>query len=336
MPGPARLDIPLDQPGRFFGAMRLPWSHDRSAYGQIVIPVAILHGGAGPTMLLTGGVHGDEYEGQIVLGALARELDPASVHGRIIIVPTANPAAALAGKRTSPIDGGNLARLFPGDPNGGPTSQIAEGMTRLLLPQVDFLVDFHSGGNTLEYLPCAWGRLPDDAVLRERVANLLLAFGAPTTAVVRRPEARGTLVSTALEMGVVAMATELGGGGSTTPATISIAQQGLRRVLAHAGILPTDEETSCLTRLLAVEPRHFVRAPGRGLFEPTAALGDEVKEGDLVGRLSDPERPERSPEEIRFATGGTVLCRRVPAMAEPGDVLVHLGEDVDRTALLSR
>ncbi len=160
MPGPARLDIPLDQPGRFFGAMRLPWSHDRSAYGQIVIPVAILHGGAGPTVLLTGGVHGDEYEGQIVLGALARELDPASVHGRIIIVPTANPAAALAGKRTSPIDGGNLARLFPGDPNGGPTSQIAEGMTRLLLPQVDFLVDFHSGGNTLEYLPCACGRLP--------------------------------------------------------------------------------------------------------------------------------------------------------------------------------
>ena len=107
-------------------------------------------------------------------------------------------------------------------------------------------------------------------------------------------------------------------------------------MLAHAGILPTDEETSCLTRLLAVEPCHFVRAPGRGLFEPTAALGDEVKEGDLVGRLSDPERPERSPEEIRFATGGTVLCRRVPAMAEPGDVLVHLGEDVDRTALLSR
>ena len=67
--------------------MRLPWSDDRSAYGQIVIPIAVINNGEGPTALLTGGVHGDEYEGQIVLGALARDLDPASIRGRIIICP---------------------------------------------------------------------------------------------------------------------------------------------------------------------------------------------------------------------------------------------------------
>lgn len=333
--GPARLDLSLDRPGRSVGALRLPWSHDRSAYGQIVVPVIVIGNGEGPTALLTAGVHGDEYEGQIVLGALARGLTPERVTGRVIIVPCANPAAALAGRRTSPLDDGNLARLFPGDAQGGPTSQLAEGITRLLLPEADFLVDFHSGGSTLEYLPCAFGRLPPDTALSEQVLNLLMAFGAPATAVVRRPEARGTLVATALAQGVVAMATELGGGGGVTRETVALAEQGLMRALAHMGILEPAGGTPG-TRLLAVDAAHFVRSPGRGLFEPAFVLGQQVTPGDLAGRLSDPERPDRPPEEIVFAAGGIVLCRRVPTIVEPGDVLVHLGEDVERDSLISR
>lgn len=333
--GPARLDIPLDRPGRTVGALRLPWSHDRSAYGQIVVPIIVVKNGDGPTALLTAGIHGDEYEGQIALGSLARALRPESISGRVIILPCANPAASLAGRRTSPLDGGNLARLFPGDANGGPTSQLAEGISRLLLPEADFLVDFHSGGSTLEYLPCAFGRLPSDPVLADRALDLLMAFGAPATAVVRRPEARGTLVAEALEQGVVAMATELGGAGGVTRETVGIAEQGLSRALAHMGILPANSLPP-QTRLLAVEAEHFVRSPGRGLFEPTFTLGQHVDVGAVAGRLSDPERPDRPTEEIVFTASGTVICRRVPAMVEPGDVLVHLGQDVDRATLLSR
>ncbi|MBS7705602.1 succinylglutamate desuccinylase/aspartoacylase family protein [Chelatococcus asaccharovorans] len=337
--GPARLDIPLDQPGRHVGALRLPWSHDRSAYGQIVIPVVVINGGPGPTALCTGGVHGDEYEGPIVLGALARELAPGDINGRLIIVPTANPPAAQAGRRTSPIDGGNLARLFPGEANGGPTSQIAEGITRLLLPAADYLLDFHSGGSTLDYLPCAFGRLPTDRALAARVLDLLAAFGAPVTAVVKRPEAKGTLVAAALDAGVAAMATELGGSGGVTRQTVAIAADGLRRALGHMGILPGDAALARApdapsTRLLAVAGEHFLRAPGRGLFEPAFMLGDRVAAGDVAGWLSDPERPDRAPEPVHFAAAGLVICRRVPALAEPGDVLVHLGEDTTREALI--
>ncbi|MBZ6079009.1 succinylglutamate desuccinylase/aspartoacylase family protein [Microvirga puerhi] len=334
-PGPARLDIPLDRPGRTIGALRLPWSHDRSAYGQIVIPIVVVQNGSGPTALLTAGVHGDEYEGQIVLGRLARALRPEAIQGRVIILPCAHPAAALAGRRTSPFDGGNLARLFPGDPHGGPTSQLAEGISRLLLPEADYLVDFHSGGSTLDYLPCAFGRLPSDTPLANCVLDLLIAFGAPVTAVVRRPEARGTLVAEALEKGVVAMATELAGGGGVTKETLDIAEQGLARALAHIGILPPAGPTP-QTRLLAIEAEHFLRSPGRGLFEPMFTLGQDVDAGAIAGRLSDPERPERPTEDIIFTASGTVLCRRVPAMAEPGDVLVHLGKDITRAELLSR
>ena len=337
--GLARLDIPLDQPGRHIGALRLPWSHDRSAYGQIIIPVVVIKGGPGPTVLCTGGVHGDEYEGPIVLGALARELKPQDVRGRLIIVPTANPPAALAGRRTSPIDGGNLARLFPGEANGSPTSQIAEGITRLLLAEADYLVDFHSGGSTLDYMPCAFGRLPSDRDLAARVLGLLAAFGAPLTAVVKRPEAKGTLVAAALDAGVVAMATELGGSGGVTRQTVAIAANGLRRALRHMGIFPADTAPARtpeapLTRLLAVGGEHFLRAPGRGLFEPAFMLGDSVAAGDVAGWLSDPERPDRTPEPLYFAAAGLVICRRVPALVEPGDVLVHLGADTTHEALI--
>ena len=173
--------------------MRIPWSDDRSAYGQIVIPIAVISNGEGPTALLTGGVHGDEYEGQIVLGALARDLDPA-IRGRIIIMPCANPAAALAGRRHVACRSGNLARLFPGDPAGGPTGQIAEGITRLLLPEADFLVDFHSGGSTLDYLPCAFGRLPSDCRSRHAcsISCWPSARPSPRSCVGPRREARSS------------------------------------------------------------------------------------------------------------------------------------------------
>ena len=59
------LEVELDRPGRHQGALLVPWSRDESAYGQLVVPVTVLNGGPGPTLLLTGGVHGDEYEGQI-------------------------------------------------------------------------------------------------------------------------------------------------------------------------------------------------------------------------------------------------------------------------------
>ncbi|MHB2169598.1 M14 family metallopeptidase [Alsobacter sp. R-9] len=336
--GPARLDVPLDRPGKFVGALRIPFSSDRSAYGEVVVPVAVVANGEGPTALLSAGLHGDEYEGQIALGRLVRDLAPEAIRGRVIVLPCANPPAALAGRRTSPLDGGNLARLFVDDPGAGPTAHIAEGIARLLLAHADVVLDLHSGGGSLEYLPCSFGRLPADTALVPRVVELLEAFGAPHAAVVRRPDARGTLVAAALERGIPAIATELGGGGGVTRDTVALAVAGVRRVLAWMGIDARKDSggRSAASRLLAVEPSGFVRSPGHGMFEPAVMLGDEVTAGDLAGRLSDPQRPDRPPENLFFAAGGIVICRRVPAMAQAGDVLFHLGEDVDRAALLSR
>jgi predicted deacylase len=312
----------------------VPWSRDRSAYGQLVVPVTVLQGGPGPSLLITAGVHGDEYEGQIVLPELARDLDPASLRGRVILVPRANPPAARAGSRTSPVDGGNLARLFPGEPGGSLTAALAAAITHDLLPLADAVLDLHAGGTSLEYVPCAWGRLTADVALARGVLDMMLAFGAPVTAVTAQPGTRGTLVAEALAGGRLAMAAELGGGGAVTPASLAVARRGCRLVLAHLGIIE-DAPTRRPGLLSVVEPRHFLRSPGTGLFEPLFTLGDRVSEGAPAGRLHDAERPDLPPRSLVFPASGTVICRRVPAACEPGDVLLHLARETSVPELLA-
>src|SRR5439155_7033394 len=127
----------------------------------------------------TGANHGDEYEGPVALMDLAAALDPALICGRIMIVPVMNYPAFRNATRTSPIDKGNLNRAFPGRPDGTVTEKIADYFQRHLLPMADYVLDIHSGGKTLQFLPFAAAhRLPD----REQEARCIAAmraFAAP-------------------------------------------------------------------------------------------------------------------------------------------------------------
>src|SRR5436305_10980169 len=236
-------EIDLDGDGRQTGFLRLPHSVHRSAYGWIPIPIAQISNkganGSGPTVLLMAGNHGDEYEGQVALGRLIRELDPGEVQGRIIILPSANFPAAMAGSRTSPLDQGNLNRSFPGDPTGGPTAQIAYYIEHELLPRCDFVLDIQSGGSSLTYLPSTLGRRPDTPDGVERAVDLMRVFGAPIGYLV---DGGGwgdmALTAAAYRAGVRHMSTELAGGGQETPTALRNAADGVRRVL-HALREPT-------------------------------------------------------------------------------------------------
>src|SRR5437764_2689306 len=227
-------EIDFDGVGKQTGFLRLPHSVHRSAYGWIPIPIVSIGNGSGPRVLLMAGNHGDEYEGQVALGKLIRELDPGEVHGHVIILPSANFPAAMAGSRTSPLDDGNLNRSFPGDPNGGPTAQIAYYIESELLPRVDFVLDLHSGGSSLTYLPSTLGRRPDTPQAVEAATALMQTFGAPVGYLV---DGGGwgdhTLTAAAARVGIRHMSTELAGGGQVTPAALRIAEGGIRRVL-HA------------------------------------------------------------------------------------------------------
>ena len=141
--------VDLDKPGLQHGYLKLPHSTHESAYGWIPIPITVAAGGNGPSVLLVAGNHGDEYEGQVALMKLMRSLGAASLRGRIIVLTAANFPAVMAGRRVSPIDGGNLNRCFPGNPNGSPTEMIAHYIEAVLLPRCQYCPDLHSGGSSL-------------------------------------------------------------------------------------------------------------------------------------------------------------------------------------------
>jgi predicted deacylase len=326
---PLRADIDLEAPGKRVGHVRLPHSVHESAYGWIPIPIAVIRGGEGPTVLLTAGNHGDEYEGQIALLKLVRELDPARLRGRVIVLPRMNLPAAAAGRRTSPIDGGNLNRVFPGDPDGTVTEQIASYVASVLVPMAQASIDIHSGGSSLDYLPCAYARLPADPGLRKRQRAALEAFGAPRAILVENPLTNNSMSATALAAGHVHFSTEIGGGGTTPPSSQAIADDGVRRFLAHLGVVDDAPPVAAPTRMMRVAgAEHYVYAPVRGLFEPAFELGDAVVRGQPAGRIHFPEEPERAPRELHFAGDGVLVCRRVSSLVAPGDCLAHLASDL--------
>ena len=120
---PIFTDIDYEKDGRQVSFLRLPYSPHTDAWGVIPIPIAVIKNGRGPTVLLMGGNHGDEYEGPIVLGRLLRGLDPGSIRGRLIFLPAANLPAVAAGRRVSAVDDKNMNRTFPGDPWAHPPSR---------------------------------------------------------------------------------------------------------------------------------------------------------------------------------------------------------------------
>src|SRR5690242_9217424 len=113
-PSSAFTAIDFDKPGKQIGYVMFPHSPDDDAWGVTRVPIAVIANGRGPTVILEGGNHGDEYEGPIVIGELTRGLDPAEVQGRLILMPSNNVHAAMGSRRTSPVDGLNYNRTFPG------------------------------------------------------------------------------------------------------------------------------------------------------------------------------------------------------------------------------
>jgi uncharacterized protein len=322
-------EIDFDQNGKQHGFIRLPCSVHRSAYGWIPIPVACIKNGDGPRVLLMAGNHGDEYEGQVALGKLIRALEPADVSGRIIILPSANFPAAMAGMRTSPLDDGNLNRSFPGDPYGGPTAQIADYIESVLLPQCDFVFDFHSGGSSLTYVPSTLMRRPQTPDALAQGIEMLRMFGAPVAYLVDGGWGDHTLTAAAARVGVRHMSTECAGGGQVTPAALRIMESGIRRVLHKIGALPNEPPPAVAeTRIMQVRgPDYYVYAPDPGLFEPLVELGAEVEAGTPAALIHPHDTPWREPSAASFGRAGTVICKRVPGRVERGDCLYHLAAD---------
>ena len=188
---------------------------------------------------MTGANHGDEYEGPIALQELALTLSPDDISGTVIIVPAFNYPAFRAGTRTSPIDKGNLNRSFPGRADGSVTEKIADYFERTLIPMADIVLDFHSGGKTLDFVPFAASHVLENKQQEQACMAAVQAFNAPYSVKLLEIDNVGMYDTAVENQGKVFVSTELGGGGSATAKTVAIARKGVRNLLIHACLLYT-------------------------------------------------------------------------------------------------
>jgi predicted deacylase len=325
--------VPFDADGRHFGDLRLLHSDNRTAAGYIPVPLAVLRHGPGPTLLLTGGTHGDEYEGTAAILRLVHDLDLATLRGRIIALPALNAPAFYAATRVSPIDHANLNRVFPGSRTGSPTEMIAHCMEHVLIPVCDAVIDLHSGGKASFYVPSVLVNRPPDAALLRRNLALARVFGAELLWVLGGGLQAGSVNGAAARQGVPMVATELGGGGTLTPAALQVGIDGIRRVMIHLGMCDGAPPLPPLPPAVEAFDGAAVYAPTGGVFEPHFAPGQAVVAGSNAGRLYPLPDLERPPIDLVFPADGIVIARVHRGLVERGEKLAFVGRDAGLGAL---
>jgi predicted deacylase len=314
--------VDFDRKGKQIGFVMVPHSPHDDAWGVTRVPIAIIANGKGPTVILEGGNHGDEYEGPIVISELIRDLDHGAVEGRLILMPANNVHAVTAGQRTSPVDGLNFNRIFPGDTTGTVTQQIAAFVSDEILPRGDAFLDLHSGGSSLDIIPSAIIEPTDDAALYARSVAAAKAFDAPMTVVISNLGEPRTATAAACRAGLVTVGSEMGGGGTVSIEALAVCRRGVRNVLAHLGVLPPEAAAARRGdgRVLELPgTKAYVFATMDGIFEPFHVNGHEVRAGEPAGRIHCTWDPGRPPETLAYQADGILYGRRQPGRVRPGN-----------------
>jgi len=258
----------------------------------------------GPRLSVLAGVHGDEYEGPVAVRRFLAELDPSQLRGEVRAVVDANPAAVDAGARLSPLDGKNLAREFPGDPDGSPTQRVAAYVTAEVIRGADLLIDLHSAGQNFA-MPLFAGYPEASGSLAARAA---MNFGAP---LVWEHDAvgPGRSLTAALALGVPCIYVEGSGGGGLRGDEVDVYIEGLRRTLALMGMIESDAGSP-------VEPV-VVRGGDGNLDRSMAASAD----GWCVGRCQVGEMVAAGAVLAEIVADDGSIAERITA-PEPGTVML--------------
>jgi hypothetical protein len=269
----------------------------------------------GPTVGISASVHGDEVAPVEAVRRLLAGIDPAQVSGRLIVAPLVNPLAFQSQTRHTPQDMQNLNRVFPGDPSGWLTEQLARAFVDGFLGELDALLDLHAGGAlpTVDY-----AYIDNDEALSRTFDTPILYRG---------PGYQGTLSGEAVSRGIRCVVTEFGGGLLADELYIERTLAGLRNALRYLGVLEGEVldfgPKAVVDELAVIRPRHG------GLIVPAVTvdqLGSEVPGGTLLGTVFNAQTFEVL-QEIRapFERSLLVLLRGVAARIEVGDYAYMVG-----------
>ncbi len=316
-----------------FDLLALPRNHRQTCWldvasrvdgGQWRLPVMSVTGAThGPVLLVIAGVHGDEYEGVEAIPRVFNSVTPDAITGTLVMVPVCNVPAYEAGLRHSPIDGLNLARVFPGTPDGMITQRIAYWITEKFIKQADFLIDLHSGGIAAN-IPTLIGYIHDSSELGRHSRAAAIAFGTSIRWGHPLPIPSGRTLSAAIDLNVPCLYTEAPGGGYARAETVTQFMDGVVNVMKHLTMMDGETRLQPVTHDLlgAGDLDSVISAPVAGYFLPVVDLLQEVAPGDLLGIIQDLFGQVMA--EIKADQAGVVIMLRRIHRVHIGDGLVHL------------
>jgi len=251
----------------------------------VEMPVVVINGSRpGPTLCVTGGVHGGEYPAIEAAIRLSRSLKPEAVHGTVIIVPIVSvPAFQRRAIYVNPMDGVNINRVFPGNPAGTITEVMAATLFREAVAQSDAYIDLHGGDLVEALVPFTIYYQSGTATVDETSRKMAEVYGIKY--IVRSMAIRGGSYQAAAAVGKPAILTESGGQGILDEPSVQIHVRGVTNVLKHLGILRGTPE-------VGEQPVHFpqsswLAAEQGGLFYPAVSVGQRVEKGQVVGEFRD-------------------------------------------------
>jgi predicted deacylase len=291
--------------------------------GGAAVPVLLAKGRLpGPCLVVTAGVHGDEFEGIRALFEVFEEVEPETMTGTLLAVPVAHPAAFEVATRRSPLDSCDMARAFPGDRAGTPTEQTAALLANHVIARADLFLDLHSGGTTCE-MPSMVGCDATDP----RSLTAARAFGAEVLWMHDRV-GPGRTISFAKSRNIPWLYTEAAGGGRIRSGDLQMMKRGVLNLLSHTHILPNARSTTGSASLLTLRGDGNtdcgIQASADGLIAVRVRLLEEVCKGAPLGELLD--EFGRVIETFRAPRAGIVTLIHQFARVRSGETLFLLAE----------
>jgi len=281
----------------------------------------------GPHLLISGGVHGDEYESMAAVRRLMKEIRPESLTGRVTLAPVFNEPAFENYARTGP-DGLDLARVFTGNPEGSISERVAHAGTQLI-ESVDYFIDLHTGGLAMKIFPMSGYILHADPSVLDTQRRMSRAFNLPVIWGTY-PGLDGRSLSVARDANIPAIYGEWGGGGGCNPVGVEDYGTGCLNVMAELEMLERELPESRVEHVVednrpnAGYMQINYNAQSSGYFEPAAKLGDMIRIGDVIGTIIS--TLGEVVESVPSTQTGLLLTLRALPRVEKGDCLAVIIE----------
>lgn len=278
---------------------------------------------SGPRLTVLAGVHGTEYTSIAAVREFVRELDPATVSGRVLAVPVVNvPAFWARSPFVVPDDGKNLNRSFPGKAEGTLAEVLAHRVFGTLIAGSDYLVDLHAGDLPEALEPFTiFEESPVEAASRE----LAVAYGAGH--IVRQSAAArtvaGSTCAAAADAGIPSIVAESGQNGLLDRAAVDRHLAGLRNIGRSIGVLDGAPWPPRPAR--EHDGWHWLRTDRAGWWQPAAGTGQAVRAGELLGTVADVWGEVFA--KVRAPEDGTVLFLTTSPAVSAGGLLLGLARD---------